>query len=113
MPAGPGMMNTGSIDTPIPRDVPLVVTLDFPCVDPYEVLAIYRGRRRSTRGQGPVWENMRTKGELHDRAVAAIVGWRLASGEEVSAVQAAESEEVGWRRSPPCRQLRARREEVG
>lgn len=95
MPAGPGIMSTGSIDTPIPQDVPLVVTLDVPCVDQYEVLAIYRGRRRSARGQGaPVWENMRTRGELHDRAVAAIVAWRLASGEEVFAVQAAEREEV-------------------
>ena len=70
----------------IPRGRPLVVTLAFPVVEPYAMLAVYRGRQRSGRGKkAPHWENFATKGKLHARAVEAIADWREATDAEIAA----------------------------
>ena len=64
----------------------MVVTLAFSCIEPYDMLAVYRGRQRSGRGKkAPLWENFATKGELHARAVEAIADWREATDAEIAA----------------------------
>ena len=75
------------IDSPgIPEGVPLILTLEFPCVDPYEVLAVYRGHRRYGRGKGaPMWQNWSTGNALHDNAVSGISAWRTATEEDMAA----------------------------
>ena len=70
----------------IPRGRPLVVTLAFSCIEPYDMLAVYRGLQRSGRGKKtPFWENFGTKGELLASAVDAIADWREATDAEIAA----------------------------
>lgn len=77
----------GMVDyTSIPEGVPLILTLKFTCVDPYEILAVYRGQRRYGRGKGePLWEHLPTRNELHHNAVDGITAWRTATEEAAAA----------------------------
>ena len=71
----------------IPEGVPLILTLKFSSVDPYEVLAVYKGQKRHWRGKGAhMWEHLPSRYELHDTAVGGITGWRTATAEEVVAL---------------------------
>lgn len=71
----------------IPQGVPLILTLEFPCVDPYEVPAVYRVQGRHGRGKrAATWEHLPARQELHDTAVEGITAWRTASQEEIEAL---------------------------
>ena len=71
--------------TSIPEGVPLILTMKFPCVEPYEITAVYRGMGRHGRGKtAPVWESA-SGGELHAGAVSGITAWRAAPGKRFAA----------------------------